>query len=238
MKKVYIPTEEDLHDLENFGVNTYYYLITKTIESLVMADVIYEEEDMLDMAYEEFSDFPQIIYALAKMYPEKIIESDRASRDVELCKKIIPTFAQNDKSVYGLDQMQNFKEEILQNPEVMESIIKTLAIQLPKSPRYRFEYQGPNDTLDQIFACETNTENMDSNTLKILATLEPMYFIKNKKGIILPDVAANAITQYANLYGVKAYGVRFNDLTSLANNNERKNRLIRRLNIHKQYYRL
>ena len=238
MKKVYIPTEEELHNLEKLGVNSYYYLITKTIESMIMADVIYEEEDMFEVAYDEFSDIPQIIYAIARMYPERIADSVKSANDVELCKKIIPTLAQNNKSIYGLEKMSNFKEKILENPAVIAIIINTLVNQLPINPKYRFEYNGPNDTLDKIFNCELDTKNMDFSTLQTLATLDPIYLAKSKEVIILPEIAALAIQKYANIYGINAYGVRTTKFTSVVNNDDKIKKLTRRLNVHKQYYNL
>lgn len=236
MKKVYIPTEEELHNLEKLGVNLYYYLVTKTIESMVMADVIYEEEDMFELAYDEFLDIPQIIYSIAKMYPERIIDSTKASNDIELCKKIIPTLVQNNTSVYGLDKIQNFNSIILENPEVMSSIIHTLVEQLSTSPKYRFEYNEPNNTLDKIFNGELNVQNMNFTTLKKLATIEPSYLTKVKNTIILPEVVESAIKQYAKTYGIDAFGIRTSPLTSMVNNDDKIKRLTRRLNIHRQYY--
>ena len=46
MKKVYIPTEEELQKLNYLGIDTYKYLLSKTAETLIIEDIIYEEIDM------------------------------------------------------------------------------------------------------------------------------------------------------------------------------------------------
>lgn len=241
MKKVYIPTEEELHKLENIGVNTYYYLLSKTIESIIMADVIYEEEDMFDVAYEEFSDYPQIIYSIAKMYPERIAESVRASNDMQLCKKIILTLVQNDRSIYGLDQMKYFQEEVLRDKEVISLIIDTLSCKLHTSPRYRFEYNSPNEVLDKIFACEVDTESMDEDTLGALSFIDPIYLAKTCDLIEDKEMAKKAkksIIRYANIYGLNAHLIEYLKPNILVENNEKIKRMIRCLDRHRNYYNL
>ena len=83
MKKVYIPTEEELQQLNYLGINPYNYLFSKVTETLIMEDIIYGEIDMLDTAYEQLSEFPEIIYAISRIYPEKIAPSVYARKDIE-----------------------------------------------------------------------------------------------------------------------------------------------------------
>ena len=240
MKKVYIPTQEELYSLQNMGVNIYYYLLTKTIESILMADVIYEEEDMFDVAYDEFAEHPQIIYSIARMYPERIADSERASSDVNLCKKIIPTLTQSTLSLKGLDYMMMFKEEVLKHPEVIETILTSLATKLQNNPRYRFEYQGPNDALDEIFACETPVDKLTDSAIESIASIDPIYFVKlqeNGSYETCLDEVKQAIIKRASMYGLNAFGVRYTkDIDMLTNPNERVKKLMRCLDRHKQYY--
>jgi len=41
MKKIYIPTTDELYELQSLGTNIHKYLISKVIETLIMEDTIY-----------------------------------------------------------------------------------------------------------------------------------------------------------------------------------------------------
>ena len=244
MKRVYIPTMDELYYMQKMGVSIHHYLLSKTIESLVMADVIYKEEDMFDIAYSELPECPEIIYTIAKMYPERIPSSEKAKSDANLCRQLIPTFANRHETLQGFDNMRYFSNETLKDPKVIREIINTLSNKLQSYPRYRFEYLGPNDVLDELFGREISLDTIPNNILDALICIEPSYLIKvselfqTKKDI---EELERAITRgsirYAGRYSVNAYNhgnSKNNDI--LTNPNEPTKKLLRVLDRHRQYY--
>ena len=189
MKKVYIPTSEELEDMKKKmqtpDYMIYQYLMAKTIETLIMEDVMYEEIDMFEVAYKHFLDYPEIKYGLAKLYPEKISTSKYASQDSNLCSKIILDWTSNhyinekNHPIENLDNLTLFNNSVLQNPKVIEATIYALATSLHKYPKYRFTYQEPNDLLDAIFSGEILEENLRVGQIKAgLSNIDPIYNIK------------------------------------------------------------
>ena len=156
MKKVYIPTEEELQQLNYLGINPYNYLFSKVTETLIMEDIIYGEIDMLDTAYEQLSEFPEIIYAISRIYPEKIASSEYARKDIDLCRLLTSKISRQDNSIYQLDTLSYFDLEssIISDNIVIQNTIKNLSEHLSTNPRYRFDYKEPNILLDNIFDCE------------------------------------------------------------------------------------
>ena len=236
MKQIYIPTQEELSCLKNAGGNTYKYILTKTIESVIMADVIYEEEDMFDVAYDKFSEYPEIIWAIAKLYPEKISEHDRAMNDTNLCMQIIPTLKQPDRRIYGLDMMTQFSDTVLQNPDVIKETINTLSVGLQDNPRYRFEYLGPNPVLDDLFACETNIDVISQDILDSITYIEPAYYAKLEEMLLknakesrnVYSLIIRSALRYSFRYGIKQ--------SSFKPDVEKAKKLYRHLQEHKKNY--
>lgn len=229
MKKVYIPTNEELICMKNDGLNIYTYLLNKTIESLIMEDILYEEEDMFEVSYNQFSEYPEIVYAIAKLYPERIKENDRAMNDTKLCMKLINSLQSKDKSIYGLDNMTQFSEDVLKDKNVIIETIKMLSTSIPKNPRYRFEYLGPNQVLDDIFAGEVNPDIISNDIVDSITSIEPAYYIKlkDRKDIInLHEKIKKSILRYSFRYGVNGQEYELTD--------ERTKKLIRQLEIHKK----
>ena len=153
MKKVYIPTEEELKQLNYLGINVYKYLFAKVTETLIMEDIIYEETDMLDVVYEQLTEFPEIKAAICRMYPEKIALSQYASKDIELCRLLSRKITRQDNTIYQLDTLAYFDQEsdVVSDKIVIENTIKNLSEYLTASPRYRFDYKGPSILLDNLF---------------------------------------------------------------------------------------
>ena len=244
MKKVYIPTIDEMRYMQNMGVNIYQYLLSKTIESLVMTDVVYEEEDMFEVSYEELSSFPEIIYTIAKMYPERISTSEQASKDINLCRKLIPVIAKSNQSINGLDYMRQFSDEVLANPKIINEIIQTLANNLQTSPRYRFEYQEPNNVLDNLFAREIPKDIISNKVIDEIICLEPAYLTelsellhKQKDAKEIPSIVMRGSTRYASRHDIDINPFSNNQNNDvLTNPNERVKKLLKVLDRHRQYY--
>lgn len=239
MKKVYIPTEEELQQLNYLTVDTYKYLLAKTVEAIIMEDVIYDETNMLDVTYEELSEFKELTYAIAKIYPEKIALSKNAKKDIELCRLLTSKLSRCDNSSYQLDVLAYFDLEssVISDNIVIQNTIKNLSEHLTRTPRYRFDYKEPNILLDNIYACEIPTENISTKLQYELLSIDPIYI--TKLGLDLDKEKINysqnksfylsrGLTKYANRYHLENI-----DRT---NQQEKAKKLIRYLDSHKQNY--
>lgn len=246
MKKVYIPTIEELSSMQEnmklLDLRIYQYLLAKMIETLIMEDVMYEEIDMFEVAYDNFAEYPEIIYGIAKLYPERISESKKASNDADLCAKLIPNLIMQDKSIYGLDNLLQFSNDTLKNPEVIKKTINTLGGKLNTYPKYRFDYKEPNNLLDAIFSGEILEElsEIDNELASSLSVIDPIYFIK--MGHILSeskDTPEELRTQFIKSYTsfIDRYVTKvYKNPKTLINPNEKSKKLVRYLNNHKKYY--
>ena len=239
MKKVYIPTEEELNQLEYLGVNTYDYLLSKVTETLIMEDIIYGEIDMLDIAYEELSEIKELIYAIARIYPEAIASSEYASKDIDLCRLLTRKMLRQDNSIYQLDNLRYFNQEsdIISDSIVIQNITKNLAEHLTASPRYRFDYKEPNILLDNIFTCEIPIEYLSTNSYNDLISIDPIYI--TKIGIDLEKERKNHSQNKAFWLsrGIIRYTSRYNiNEVNRTNQQEKTKKLIRYLDSHKKNY--
>ena len=239
MKKVYIPTEEELQKLNYLGIDTYKYLLSKTAETLIIEDIIYEEIDMLDTAYEQLSEFPEIIYSLARMYPEKIALSEYASKDIDLCRLLTQKISRIDNSIYQLDALSYFDQDssVVTDNIVIQNIVMKLSENLTVTPRYRFDYKEPNILLDNIFACEIITEELSKDSQNNLISIDPIYI--TKLDIDLEKEKRN-FYQNNSFYlsrGLARYLIRY-PLEEIDRNNqqEKTKKLVRYLDNHKKNY--
>lgn len=180
MKKVYIPTEEDIAKLNSLGLNTYNYLLSKVTETLIMEDVIYEDIDMFEYVYKNLSEYPEILYSISRMYPERIVDSELASKDINLCRKLTEKLPHQDNSIYHLDTITYFNQElpIVADPVILKNVVKILSDKLLLTPRYRFDYKEPNTILDNLFACELPKCLETSEILSALISIDPIYATK------------------------------------------------------------
>lgn len=239
MKKVYIPNEEEIQQLNYLGIDTYKYLLSKTIEALVMEDIVYDETDMMESAYEEFEGFKELTYAIARIYPERIATSVNARKDINLCRLITSKLSREDSSIYQLDAISYFGDEspVMSDNIVIENTIKRLSEHLTSAPRYRFDYKEPNILLDNIFGCEIPLENIKENLQHELLSVDPIYI--TKLGLDLDAEKRNyaqnksfylsrGLTRYANRY--------YLENIDRTNQREKSKKLIRYLDSHKKNY--
>lgn len=235
MKKVYIPNEDEIEKLKYLGINPYQYLLSKTVETLIMEDIIYEDIDMFDVAYQELH-IEEIRYALALLYPEKIASSEFAPNDLDLCRMLTKRVFRQDKSIYQLDNLSYFNQDwiITGDDIVIENVSKILAEHLTSQPRYRFDYKEPNKVLDDIFACEIDS---DAHTPKIyddLLSIDPIYITKLGLNLeqVKKDLSQNKA--FSLQRGMVKYNGRYNmSEVDTKNYQEKTKRLIKCL----EYYR-
>lgn len=176
--EVYIPTLEELEKLQSFGINIYNYILAKVIETIIMEDIIYEESDMFEIL--DSLDYDKnIIYAICKMYPQKISESIITSKDSQLIERLIRKIGREDRVIYKLDDyLMNCDESILFEESVITSTIDFIAAHISSCPKYRFDYMGPNKLLDNIFGCKLSELKLKPNTQDNLISIEPIYAVK------------------------------------------------------------
>ena len=235
MKKVYIPTDYEIHQLKYLGFNPYQYLLSKTVETLIMEDVIYEDIDMFNVAYEELH-IEEIRYALALLYPEKIASSEFASNDLDLCRMLTKRVFRQDKSIYQLDNLSYFNQDwiITGDDIVIENVSKILAEHLTSQPRYRFDYKEPNKVLDDIFACEIDSDALTPKIYDDLLAIDPIYIIKLGLNLeqVKKDLSQNKA--FSLQRGMAKYNGRYNmSEVDTKNYQEKTKRLIKCL----EYYR-
>lgn len=247
MKKVYIPTQKELLELQDIGVNVYRYLLSKVIETLIMEDVIYEDGNMFDYIYDYLPEFREILVSIARMYPERIKDSDRASNDVQLCQDILKPFTRRiDNTIYQLDNLIYFNQnyQVLYDKGVIRKVSNILEEELPTNPKYRFSYKEPNALLDDIFNCSIPLVNNETKTNQSLMAIDPIYFVKyldlfkdRRQFIskISPIIAQNTL-RYVGRYGLEN-SIQYRGQDIINNPDERVKKLIKTLDHYQKNFR-
>jgi len=183
-KKIYIPSYDELYEMQDMGVNIYNYLLVKVIELLVLEGVKYPKKGMLKTAYKYIQEDPYISYSICRMYPHEIQYSNIASNDVKLCNELITK--ENDTSIYNFDNLVYFNNNVIKTRQVIENTIALLSYKLLKTPQYRFEYKegyikdsgtyNCNQLLYDIFGRKIDLNQIsNSNILRNLMDIEPAY---------------------------------------------------------------
>ena len=207
MKKVYVPTTEELYIMQDKGMNVYKYLLVKAIESIIMDAKLNGGNDrsILNNIYKYLRENPYIYYAICKLYPEEIQYSKMAQNDIKLCLELISQTHNQDTSIYNLDNLSYFDDRIATR-SVVDTTLRTLLDKLPQVPKYRFEYR-PSSLLDDIFNCELQTFFISTPTTD-LARIEPAYLLRERNGLSDSKddmIRYNSyINQYASRYGISA----------------------------------
>lgn len=236
--KVCIPTMEELELLQKLGIDVYSYLIAKVTETIIMEDIIYEEGDMFEIL-DYLGPHPDIIYAICRLYPEKISESIITSKDIDLCKMLTSTIKNEDKSIYQLENIiKNFDESILFDKEIIKNTVDFISSHLSQCPKYRFDYMGENKLLDSIFSGELTKEMIAPGLITNLTTIDPTYCVrldKNNRG--KEFIIQRGMAMYLNRYEIGQYNTSTyfqKDIIKKPNDDVKK--LIKCLEYHKKNY--
>lgn len=245
MKKVYIPTMDELNTIQKLtsnGSHTYRYLLAKVIETLMMELTLDPSKPTLDIVYDKFYEFPEIAYAIAKNYPQEIIGSEFAVNDVDLCKYLIDSIGTQDDSIKQLDDILKIFEEgagMLENNLVVNSIANKLSQGLTTYPRYRFEYKE-NSTLDEIFSCQISDQSIFDSSIDSFLSIEPAYvyvMMQHKNLGDLRSSLSRSITEYIRRYGVSEHaGINYCRTSIVQTADPKIKKLIRCLEHHKKNY--
>lgn len=225
MKKNFIPSMDELYQMQEMGANVYKYLLVKTIESLICYGINYPNAGILKSAYKYLSEDPEIARAICTLYPEEILYSEFARKDFELCMRLINS---GESKTCGLDYLTKFDESILSNSTVLESTVLLLNKELSNNPRYRFEYvgcelqfarRGAGCLLNNIFERKiTNKELIHMpeesrfTVIKKLINIEPAYALSlfeevyedclGLKETVRKSYLNTGIYNYANRYKI------------------------------------
>ncbi|MGM9876558.1 MAG: hypothetical protein ACI310_04950 [Bacilli bacterium] len=238
MKKVFLPTKEQLYQMQDLGADIGLYLYAKAIEALCIEYVCSPEKESI------IKDEPEYIYnstiianAICMMYPKELEYSEVARRDGYLAKKIITNTENRD--IYRLDNISRFSSCVTSNYMMIQKTIQILCEELKNNPKYRFEYRDCK-LLDDIFMCKINVNEAYPflndyervSYIKMLAQIEPYYAIQNNecnKRYIL----CNAVIDYINRYGFNfpyPYSYEKNEKDILTNQSTKIKRLFKCIN--------
>lgn len=236
MKKVFMPSMDELYVMQDMGANVYKYLVVKVIETLVVDGINYPNKGMLKSAYKYLREDPYIACAICKMYPEEIKYSEIESNDVNLCLELL-----KDERRYGvskLDYLSKFDTSVLNNTFVLGEVIINLEKELGNNPKYRFEYQE-NDLIRRIINREITDDDLmmlRPIALKLL-NIEPAYGITlsdwyfDKGGYERDEKVCTAVHSYADSYGIpRCVGTQYRGKDILTDQSIEVKRLIKCIN--------
>lgn len=245
-KEIYVPTEEQLYQMQDMGANVYKYLLVKAIETLALDGVKFPPKGMLKIAYKYLSENPVIAHAICRMYPEEMIYSETVREDIDLAIDIIDR--EEDRTLYKLDNLVYFEKDVLNNYIVGEKVISLLADKLSDNPKYRFEYKDIefvghdeknhpiliyNKLLNDIFGCRYGIPGAEKRAvIEDLITIEPAYALRFEEQLQTDAVGLlrTGVNDYARRYGVYNVGYQYQNKDILTVPNEDVKRLVKCIN--------
>lgn len=222
MRELYIPSMDDLYEMQDMNVNIYKYILVKVIERIILEGVNYPNKGMLKNVYKYLRENLYIASSVGMLYPEEIKYSMVASMDIDLCMRVL---TKEEDNRCNLDYLANFDSLTQTNTIVFDTVIIKLNETLKSNPRYRFEYKQ-SYLLDRIFKREiTSTELMFSkDKIKELLDIEPAYCLSLKESVNVQE----AFNRYANLYGIPSFvGEEYRNKDILTNPNTDVKRLLK-----------
>jgi len=210
MKKIYMPSDEILLEMQSLGGNVYNYLLVKAIEALIVDGVNYSNKGILKNAYKYLRENSIIARGVCLLYPNELKYSNTARYDALLAEKLITK--STSKEIYNLDNLPSFEKIVNENLNVILGAIDVLDKYLPTTPEYRFEYRskiGKTGLLDDIFSTKILNQNMIiwSDMQLQMSRIEPAYALlipsttysnENRRREVLQD----SIRSYASRYGI------------------------------------
>ena len=113
MRKIYMPSNDVLIEMQDRGANVYKYILTKTIESIIRCGIIYPDAGKLKYAQKYLRENPEIARAICTLYPEDMRYSEVARNDFKLCLRLMRTTPNKESKLNNLAKF---------NPEVQKDI--------------------------------------------------------------------------------------------------------------------
>lgn len=258
MKNIFMPPKEGLKKMQELGADVYSYILIKTIETLIADGINLSAKGILNpnTTYKYILEDPEIVLPICKLYPELINMFDYAKNDSELCIELLDKDTSDSKC--NLDKMIYFDENLLcSNRLIIEKVVKLLALELTKNPKYRFTYQsstnnGKNILLDKILSTTLISDESSSSLassihnselIRNLSLIEPYYAIKLDdsfySSIVLKDseiplarqqLLINSVESYKKRYGINNSNP-YSKEDIISKPNEKVKRLLRNIKI-------
>ena len=255
MKEVFMPSMDELYQMQDRGANVYKYILVKAIESIICNGLNYPSKGMLENAPKYLRENPEIARAVCTLYPDEMVHSETARNDINLAVKLMDYKGYKEN---GLDYLCRFDSSVLTNTQVLTNAILKLEKELNNNPIYRFEYVGsdlayPNEKnerlLDKIFNGEINDNelmmilhNIRGTVVKSLVNIEPVYAIRlsddylmsefyDKNEHIRVQYLHSGILNYAKRFGIShSVGTEYYGKDILTNPDTNVKRLIKCIN--------
>ena len=255
MKEVFMPSMDELYQMQDRGANVYKYILVKAIESIICNGLNYPSDGMLKNAYKYLREDLEISRAVCTLYPEEMEFSEVSSYDSVLCDRIV---TKTECKPCGLDNLCRFNSDVTLDHLRLANIIIFLEKEISKYPKYRFEYigfdsiflkRGANRLLDDIFGRKISDKelmfmlgNFRENAVEALIKIEPAYAISLANCFFLGCFGAEAdktrterlytgINSYADRYGIsRNVGSEYYNKDILTNPDTDVKRLIKCIN--------
>ena len=240
MKKILVPSMDELYKMQALGVNIYTYLLIKNIELLIADGTNYFAKGILnpDNVSKNILSDSDIVLPICKLYPEAVARLPIAYNDVGLCLNLMNE--RNEDSISELDNLSYFVNStgVLTNQIVIERAIEILANKLEGNPRYRFQYRTPNPILDSIFGGTiTDMLFLPEKEKSNLTMIEPYYALLFENYRSEDEEKAclqNGMQLYRRRYGISANcGVEYQGVDILTNPDKKVKKLIRTIHLMK-----
>ena len=207
MKKVFMPTMDELYQMQDLGADIKLYLYAKAIEALCIEyNNYYNKDSILKYEFNYIKENEMISHAICQMYPKEIEYSKVAEYDVNLAQKLLNKSINND--IYRLDNLSRFSDCITDNTIITSEVINILSKELKNNPKYRFEYIG-SKLLEDIFMGRINVREMYpfyesygiENKIQKLAQIEPYYAMQSNNKYNKEYLLSSSVIDYINRYG-------------------------------------
>lgn len=210
-KKIYVPTLDELYQMQEMGANVYNYLLVKAIELLILKGVKNPDKGILEDAIKDVKESYDIFIPICKMYPKEVQYSEFAKMEPGLCVDILKK--SNQIATSNLEQLSYFSSSIASNEWLANEVISILNKELFLNPKYRFEYTSKEDSaskiLDDIFSCQFPINNLyNQESCKLLMNIEPAYALKIKERFF-NSLSCNESREIALIKSVGNYTMRY-----------------------------
>lgn len=175
MKRVFMPTYNELYKMQDMGINILPYLYAKVIERLCIDYNNYPRRgSILGSEYKYLREDPNIAFGVCSMYPDEIKYSQVVQYDIDLAMRLISE--EENFDIYRLDNLSLFSDSVSDNVFITREVIRVLSEEISKNPKYRFEYKD-SKILNDIFMGKIDMF-LDSDMLLRLSSIEPYYGFK------------------------------------------------------------
>lgn len=235
IKEMYMPSMDELYQMQDMGANVYKYLVVKAVESLVLRGINSEDKEILGKTYKYFREDPYIANTICWMYPSQLKYSETARNDAKLYDDIMK---RSPKLACNLDFSSGFDNSLFYNYTIIATTIAKLEEELKKNPAYRFEYKD-NILLDRIFSGEIKGSEIMFNkgSLRSLLNIEPAYGVLfsdrifDDVGYDRKDIVCSSVNNFAGRYNIPSNaGDQYFGKDILTNPGTEVKRLIRCIN--------